>query len=155
MQHAITEERATELIKACQVEATQAIQEGNPPFACILTDADGTILITAHNQQNTDYDPTAHAEILALRRLGAERQTRYLQDCILFSNAESCTMCIAAAIKAHVSVFFFGAPSEGSMNPQLTVADVAAKTKTPLEIHTGILAESCATQIAQGRATTA
>lgn len=88
MQHTITPERAIELIKSCQIAAEQAIEEGNPPFGCIITNKTGSVLITAHNQQNTSHDPTAHAEILALRQLGQQRDSRYLEDCVLFANAE-------------------------------------------------------------------
>ncbi len=149
----IPDARIEELIRQCQQEAEKSIQEGNPPFGCVITDPSGEVLMTAHNQQNTDNDPTAHAEILALRGLGQKLQSRYLDDCVMFANAESCSMCMSASIKAHIKTFYFGAASEARMNPWLTVRDVAAKATTPLEIHSPILGEECAEQIARGRTT--
>lgn len=147
----ISEERAQQLIRECQAEAEKSIREGNPPFGCVITDVNGTILVTAHNTQDTAYDPTAHAEISALRSLGQQRQSRYLDDCVVFANAQSCSMCMSACIKAHIQTFYFGAPSEAKMNPQLTVHEVAAKATTPVAIYGPILGEECAAQIARGR----
>ena len=149
----LTDERIHELIRECQSEAEKSIAEGNPPFGCVITDGNGSILTKAHNTQDTDCDPTAHAEITALRQLGKERKSRYLDDCIIFANAESCSMCFSAAIKAHIKVFYFGAPSEAKMDPWLTVRDVAAKATTPLAIQSSILADECAAQILRGRQT--
>ncbi len=147
----ISDTRVEELVRQCQQEAEKSIQEGNPPFGCVITDLGGNILMTAHNTQNTDNDPTAHAEITGLRQLGQKLRSRYLDDCIMFANAESCSMCMSASIKAHIKVFYFGAASEAKMNPWLTVRDVAAKATTPLEIHSPILGEECAEQIERGR----
>ena len=147
----LSEIRINELIRACQKEAEKSIEQGNPPFGCVITDLGGNILIAAHNTQNTDTDPTAHAEITALRELGHKRGSRYLDGCIMFANAESCSMCMSASIKAHIKTFYFGAASEAKMNPWLTVRDVTAKAMTPLEIHSPILGEECAEQIARGR----
>lgn len=153
MKPAITEERIHELIRECQAEAEKSIQEGNPPFGCVITDMNGVILAQAHNTQDSDSDPTAHAEISAFRQLGKQRQSRYLDGCVVFSNAESCSMCMSAAIKAHIQNFYFGASSEAKMNPWLTVRDVAAKATTPLEIHSPTLGDECAAQIERGRET--
>lgn len=147
----ITEERAVELIKLCMSEVDIAISEGNVPMACIITDMAGNILTQAHNTQNVDKDPTAHAEINALRKLGKLKGSRYLDDCVVFSNAETCSMCMSACIKAHIRTFFFGAPAEPSMDPWITMADIAEKSKLPLEIHGPILDEECRDQISRGR----
>jgi tRNA(adenine34) deaminase len=147
----ISQSRAEELIRQCQQEAEKSIQEGNPPFGCVITDLEGNVFMTAHNTQDTDCDPTAHAEITALRQLGKKLGSRYLNDCVMFANAESCSMCMSASIKAHIKTFYFGAPSEAKMNPWLTVRDVAAKATTPLEINSPILGDECAAQIARGR----
>jgi tRNA(Arg) A34 adenosine deaminase TadA len=70
---------------------------------------DGNILVTAHNTQNTDNDPTAHGEINALRQLGKIRKSRYLDGCVVFGNAEICSMCASACVKSHIYSFYFGA----------------------------------------------
>lgn len=149
----LTEERVHELIRECQAEAEKSIQEGNPPFGCVITDMNGVILAKAHNTRNTDYDATAHAEIKALRQLSKQRSDWHLDDCIVFANAESCPMCLYAAIKSHVRTFYFGAPSEADMDPMITVHEIAAKTTTPLSIYSSTLANECTEQILRGRAT--
>ncbi len=151
MEYLITPQRAEDIIRVTQQEAQLSIAEGNPPFGCVITDPMGEIVMQAHNTQNTQNDPTAHAEINALRALGAKLGTRRLGGYALFANAESCSMCASAGVKAYMDRFYFGAPSEGRMDPWITVADIAQKAANPLTIVTGILAEECAAQIAIGR----
>lgn len=148
----ITEQCAVELIRKCQQEAEKAIQDGNVPIACIITDFNGQIIVQAHNTQNTDLDPTAHAEINALRQLGKQLGTRYLDGHVIFSNAESCSMCASACIKAHIYNFYYGASAEPSMDPWVTIQDIAKVSRNPLKIVGPILGEECASQIADGRA---
>lgn len=147
----INKEKALELIQACQLEVEKAISMMDVPMACIITDFEGNILAQAHNTQNTDNDPTAHAEINALRKLGKIRGSRYLEGCVVFSNAESCSMCMSACIKARIRHFFYGAPAEQTMDPWITMSDIAKKSKQMIEIHGPILGEECARQITRGR----
>ena len=148
----ITPERAVELIKLCQNEAEVAIEEGNVPISSIITDLDGNILVTAHNTQNVDNDPTAHGEINALRELGKQKGSRYLDGCVVFGNAEICSMCASACIKAHIYTFYYGAPAESSMDPWLPVTTIAKVSKNPIYVEGPILGDECAAQIARGRA---
>lgn len=147
----ISEARVLEIMKLCQEEAEVAIGEGNVPISSIITDFDGNILVTAHNTQNVDNDPTAHGEINALRALGKIKETRYLDGCVVFGNAEICSMCASACIKAHIYAFYYGAPAEGSMDPWLPIGDIAKTSKNPLYIEGPILGDECAEQIARGR----
>lgn len=150
----LSEERVHELIRECQAEAKKSIHEGNPPFGCVITDANGNVLVKEHNSQNTDRDPTAHAEIKALRQLSRQLDTRYLDDYVMFANASSCSMCFSGSIKAHITKFYYGAPPESHMDPWLPMEDIAAKSKLPLEINGSILSDECAEQITRGRKTT-
>jgi tRNA(adenine34) deaminase len=147
----MTEERIQDLIKECQSEAAKSIEGGNPPFGCVITTAEGEIVARDYNTQNTDNDPTAHAEIKALRQLGQKLGSRYLDGYVMFANASSCSMCFSGSIKAHITKFYYGAPPEPSMDPWLPMEDIAAKSKLPLEVHGPILGEECASQIARGR----
>jgi tRNA(adenine34) deaminase len=139
------------LIRECMAETQKAIDSGNPPFGCIITDKDGNIKVRAHNTQQSDNDPTAHAEINAMRSLGQKIKSRRLDGYVMFANASSCSMCMSGAIKARITIFYFGAPPELSMDPWLTMSDVAAKSKHKIEVHGPILGDECAQQIAQGR----
>lgn len=147
----MTTETVEELIRECQAEADKSIKSGNPPFGCVITDSEGNIVARDHNTQNSDNDPTAHAEIKALRQLGQKIGSRYLDGYVMFANASSCSMCFSGSIKAHITKFYYGAPPEPSMNPWLPMEEVAAKCSDTIEVHGPILANECAHQIANGR----
>lgn len=120
-------------------KAATAAEEGNFPFGAVMADADGLVLAVAQNTQETDRDPTAHAEINLIRQLAKEYKEELFDRFIMVSNAESCSMCFSAAIKAGIRIFIFGAPSEPHMDPYLTVAEVARHSQRPLEITYGVL----------------
>jgi tRNA(adenine34) deaminase len=88
--------------------AENAAKAGEVPVGAVIV-RDGTVIASAGNRTLTDRDPTAHAEILALRdaakRLGSER----LSDCDLYVTLEPCTMCAAAISFARVRRLYFGA----------------------------------------------
>lgn len=147
----ISAERVNEIIKLCQKEAEVAIAEGNVPISSIITDMDGNVLVTPHNTQNTDNDPTAHGEINALRMLGKQQGSRYLDGCVVFGNAEICSMCASACIKSHIYAFYYGAPAELSMNPWLPITEIAKVTKETIYVEGPVLGDECADQITRGR----
>jgi len=90
-------------------EARQAAQEGEIPIGAVLLDADGTVVARAHNTREADQDPTAHAEITALRE-GARALGRWrLDDCTLYVTLEPCPMCAGAVTMARVGRLVFGA----------------------------------------------
>jgi tRNA(Arg) A34 adenosine deaminase TadA len=139
------------LIALAQEQAQKSIDGGNPPFGAVLADENGDIIGVAHNTQNSENDPTAHAEINLLRKVGKKFGTRYLPGYHLFANAEPCSMCMSGAIKARVTNFYFGAPHEPSMDPDLPAQDVASRAKNEVHLEGGILQEACEAQIRNGR----
>jgi tRNA(adenine34) deaminase len=139
------------LIQLAMQEAQLAANEGNYPFGTILAAADGNVIGCAHNTQNTDQDPTAHAEINLIRGVARIHGTDIFSQSYLVSNAESCSMCMSAAIKAGILHYVFGTPSEPHMEPFLTVTDVAGYCRVELDITYGVLAEHCRQQIAEIR----
>ena len=147
----MTQETIEMLVRECMNEAQKAIDSGNPPFGCVITDKYGNIKAQAHNTQQSDNDPTAHAEINAMRLLGNEIGSRYLDDHLMFANASSCSMCMSGAVKAHITEFYFGASPESSMNPWITMDEVAKKSKSEVKVHGPILGDECAAQVANGR----
>lgn len=140
------------LIRLTMQEAQAAVDEGNFPFGAVIADFKGNIIAVAHNTQETDRDPTAHAEINLIRLLARNHKTEDFNRYYLASNAESCSMCFSAAIKAGITHFVFGAPSEPHMEPFLTVANVVSYCRTELDITYGILEQECRYQIADIRA---
>lgn len=141
------------LIKLTQKEADKAIIKGNPPFGAVLTDRRGNVIVTAHNTQISSLDVTAHAEINLLRKVCKKLKTKNLSKYLLFSNAESCSMCASAAIKAGIRSIYYGAPHEPSMDPNISIFELAKRAKKKIYIHPNILKEECVTQIKKGRET--
>lgn len=87
-------------------EVEIAIQEGNPPFAAIITDCENHILAVAHNQANTKQLAIVHAEIEAIQITCKLLGKKKLNGCILYANAESCGMCSTAMIKSGILQVF-------------------------------------------------
>ena len=132
-------------------EARLAAAEGNYPFGAVITDENGVVIARAHNTQNTDNDPTAHAEINIIRKLAKNHPPGAFRSFYLVCNAESCSMCFSATIKAGIQHYVFGAPSEPHMEPYLTVSDILKYCRQPLDITFGILADECRAQIKDTR----
>lgn len=135
------------LMRIAMREAGKAAEDGNYPFGAVAADSEGETIISRHNTQNTDNDPTAHAEINLIRALAKTHDETDFGKIILVSNAESCSMCFSAAIKAGVRHFVFGVPSESHMEPYLTVADVMRFTRVDLDVSFGVLEDECRAQI--------
>jgi len=98
------------LIELAQEEVEKAVEAGNPPSGAVLTDSQGKVIVTAHNTQNSSNDPTAHAEINLLRQAANILGRLTFEGYMLFCNAESCSMCMSACIKAKIKHFYYGAP---------------------------------------------
>lgn len=99
------------------VEARAAVAHGDVPVgAVVLRLSDGEILARRHNERERSADPTAHAEILALRDAASARGSWRLDGCALVVTLEPCPMCAGAAVAARVDAVAFGAtdPKAGS-----------------------------------------
>jgi tRNA(adenine34) deaminase len=151
MKHTMDLDTQERLVRLAMQAAQQAADEGNYPFGALMTDASGKVLACAHNTQNTDRDPTAHAEINLIRSLAKNHSATEFADFYMVSNAESCSMCMSAAIKAGIRHYVFGAPSEAHMEPYLTVKDVLKYCRVEPDVTFGVLAEECRAQIRQIR----
>ncbi|HEX6144660.1 MAG TPA: nucleoside deaminase [Geminicoccaceae bacterium] len=89
--------------------ARRAAELGEVPVGAVVVDADGRILGAAHNRTEADADPTAHAEILALRAAAAALGAARLPQCDLYVTLEPCPMCAAAIGFARIRRLYFGA----------------------------------------------
>lgn len=90
-------------------EAARAVEHGDVPVGSIIVDARDEELARAHNRREIDADPTAHAEILALRSAAQKRGHWRLNDCTLFVTLEPCAMCAGAMVNARLGRLVFGA----------------------------------------------
>jgi tRNA(adenine34) deaminase len=132
--------------------AAEAGMRGDPPFGALLVDPSGAVVTRASNRQISGNDPTAHSEI-ELLRLAARAGHRWpLDGYALVVNAEPCSMCASAIVKAAPAELIFGAPHEPHLDPDLGVAEVLARARRPPRINAGVLAAESAAQIASLRA---
>ena len=98
-------------------EARLAPSHGDVPVGAVVLDADGRELARAHNERELTDDPSAHAELLALRRAAASLGTWRLDGCTLVVTLEPCTMCAGALVLARIERLVFGAydPKAGAV----------------------------------------
>ena len=92
------------------VEAEKAGQRDEVPVGAILVDESGDVLAATHNQTISMADPTAHAEILVLRKAAQKINNYRLLNTTLYVTVEPCIMCMGAVIHARVARIVFGAP---------------------------------------------
>ena len=89
-------------------EARAADARGEVPVGCVIV-CDGEIVARAGNRTLADKDPTAHAELLAIRQAATALKTERLTDCDLYVTLEPCAMCAAAMAFARIRRLYFGA----------------------------------------------
>lgn len=78
------------------------------PFGAVVVNAAGEVLAAAHNRVLAGHDPTAHAEVVAIRTACEKLQTHDLAGCTIFSSCEPCPMCLSAIIWANIGAVYFG-----------------------------------------------
>lgn len=106
----VFEERDREAMIAALVEAEAAGRAGDVPVGAVLLDADGRELARAGNRRERDGDPTAHAELLALRAGARALGGWRLEGCTLYVTLEPCAMCAAACVQARLGCVVFATP---------------------------------------------
>jgi tRNA(adenine34) deaminase len=118
---------------------------GEVPVGAVVVDAEGEILATTHNRVEQDHDPTAHAEILALREAGRRRGTPRLVDCDLYVTLEPCPMCAQAIAFARIRRLYFGAsdPKGGGVEHGARVFAASSCHHRP-EVYGGIQEQAAA-----------
>jgi tRNA(adenine34) deaminase len=146
---ALSEEKQEELVRTAMKLAEETATEGNLPFAALLIDKSGTVIIAGKNTVNSANNAAAHAEINILYEAGKKLGTNDLSDYALVSNAASCPMCVTAMIKAKITDFYYGAPNEGTMVPNISMDKVVEAIPFEVEVHGGILEEAAREQIAK------
>jgi tRNA(Arg) A34 adenosine deaminase TadA len=100
---------ASSPMKLALAEAEAAAARGEVPVGAVLVDSVGNTIAAAGNRVEADRDPTAHAEMLALRAGAARLGSKYLEGCDLYVTLEPCAMCAAAIAFARLRRLYFGA----------------------------------------------
>lgn len=93
-------------------EAQRAAAQGEIPVGAVVLGPDGEILATGRNARVRGVDPTAHAEVIAIREAATQLGDRFLSGCTLVVTLEPCTMCAAVVLAARVPRVVFGAWDE-------------------------------------------
>ena len=99
-----------ELMGLALEEAAAASAHGDVPSGAVVAGRDGTVIARRHNERELHGDPTAHAELLALRDAAIHVGGWRLDGCVLVSTIEPCPMCAGAALAARITTVVFGAP---------------------------------------------
>ncbi|OKH29251.1 tRNA adenosine(34) deaminase TadA [Chroogloeocystis siderophila] len=118
------------------------------PVGAVIVDSQGNIIASAENRRERDKDPTAHAEILALRQAGQVLQNWYLSNCTLYVTLEPCPMCAGAIIQARLKLLVYGAddPKTGAIRTVANIPDSACSYHRVTVIG-GILESACRAQL--------
>jgi tRNA(adenine34) deaminase len=104
-------------VEAALSEARLALSHGDVPIGAVVLDPSGVVIAAAHNERELHHDPTAHAEVVALRRAAEALGSWHLDDCTLVVTLEPCTMCAGAVVAARIGRLVFGAydPKAGAV----------------------------------------
>jgi tRNA(adenine34) deaminase len=132
-------------MRAALEEAAAAVDHGDVPVGALVLAPDGTELGRGRNRREQLADPTAHAELEALRAAAATLGGWRLDGCTLVVTLEPCPMCAGALVQSRVARLVFGAddPKAGAVT---SLFDLVRDPRLPhrVEVHRGILADDCA-----------
>jgi tRNA(adenine34) deaminase len=125
-------------------EALQALDHDDVPIGAVVVH-DGEVIGTGHNERELREDPTAHAEVIALREAARALGSWRVLDSVMYVTLEPCAMCAGAIVLARLPRVVFGAsdPKAGAAGSVLNVLDVPQLNHRP-QVEAGLLAEECA-----------
>lgn len=134
---------------SCAIALAQSAGDaGEVPVGAAIVDANNTLIAAAENRRERDKDPTAHAEILALRAAGQALQSWHLNNCTLYVTLEPCPMCAGALILARLGRLVYGVddPKTGSIRTVANIPDSACSNHQ-LPVIAGIMESACRQQL--------
>jgi tRNA(adenine34) deaminase len=124
--------------------AREAATRGEVPVGACVVGGDGELLALAGNRTRTDCDPTAHAEVLALREAARKVGNYRLTGAVVYSTVEPCAMCAGALVQARVKRLVYGARDEkaGAVESVFRVCD-ASSLNHRMGLTSGVLEREC------------
>jgi tRNA(adenine34) deaminase len=125
-------------------EAASALDHDDVPIGAVIV-KDGEVIATGHNERELRADPTAHAELIALREAARALGSWRVLDSVMYVTLEPCAMCAGAIVLARVPRVVFGAwdPKAGAAGSVLDVLDTPQLNHRP-QVQAGLLAEESA-----------
>ena len=124
--------------------AREAARRGEVPVGACVVSREGELLAAASNRTRTDCDPTAHAEVLALREAARRVGNYRLTGAVVYSTIEPCAMCAGALVQARVARLVYGATDEraGAVESVFRICDSSALNHR-MELTAGVLGPDC------------
>jgi len=124
--------------------AQRGLEAGEVPVGAVVVH-EGKVVGRGFNRNIVDSDPTAHAEVVALREAGAAIGNHRLGDCELFATIEPCAMCAGALVHARIRRLVYGAddPKAGAVRSVMQVVNHPSLNHQ-MEVRSGVLAGKCA-----------
>lgn len=134
----------TEFMRKALAEAIKADKAGEVPVGAVIVSFDGELLARDHNKSISEHDPTAHAEILALRSASKRLNNYRLLDTTLYVTVEPCIMCAGALIQARVRRLVYGArdPQGGAVDSLYNIPK-DLRLNHRMEVSSGVLEKEC------------
>jgi guanine deaminase len=112
--------------------AVENVKMGGGPFGALVV-RDGKILGEGANRVTRDFDPTAHAEVVAMRAACKGEKQFHLEGCVIYTSCEPCPMCLAAAYWAHIPKIYFAADAESAAKAGFADAFMYEQFRLPRE----------------------
>jgi len=133
----------THFMKEALQEAKKALDKDEPPVGAVIV-KDGEIIARGHNLRENLKDPTAHAEMLAIKAAAGSMERWRLSDCTMYVTLEPCAMCAGAMVLARLHRLVYGAsdPKAGAVNSLMNLVS-DERLNHQVEVESGILAEEC------------
>jgi len=129
-------------------EADAAAEGGEVPVGCVVVDADGRVLARGHNARESLADPTAHAEMIALREAAARALSWRLDGATAYVTLEPCPMCAGALVHARVARVVYGCPDpKGGAVTTMFGIGRDARLNHRFEVTEGVLHDECADRL--------
>ena len=121
---------------------------GEVPVGAVIVDGSGNSIVESENRRERDKDPTAHAEILALRAAGQLLHSWHLNSCTLYVTLEPCPMCAGAIVQARLGLLVYGTddPKTGAIRTVANIPD-SPTSYHRLPVLGGILESTCRQQL--------
>lgn len=126
-------------------QARFAQAAGEVPIGALILSPEGSLISVGQNRVIRDHDPTAHAEVVALRAVGLALKNYRLEGCTLYATLEPCAMCAGAIIHARIARLIFGAydPKAGAAGSVMSVLNHPSLNHR-VDVTGGVLEDECA-----------